>query len=157
MVAHLATLVKEGKGDSEFIVKMFHSLSSHFKQIMIPIKILLDVLSMSVTDLMRSLNEAFEEVLALLQHDRKLYLTEEWDARWKKREAENHSSNGARGGDVNRGGGRQGGRASWHCGKLGHWPRMCHSNGALAMQVLLKAQEGACTCHRMKRRPQSFS
>jgi hypothetical protein len=50
---------------------------------------------MSVADLtgrLKEAEEAFEEALTSLQQDGKLYLTEEeWDARRKKREAENHS------------------------------------------------------------------
>jgi hypothetical protein len=61
-----------------------------------------------------------------------LYLTEEeWDARRKKREVENHSGGGAgKGRGHNRGRGHDGsslGRSSdkptddecWHCGKMG--------------------------------------
>jgi hypothetical protein len=50
----------------------------------------------------------------LLQQDRKLYLTEEeWDARRKKCEVENHSGSGARGGGTGKGRGRgRGCRAS---------------------------------------------
>jgi hypothetical protein len=59
----------------------------------IAIKTLLDVSTMSIADLTRRLKEAFEEKLTSLQQDGKLYLTEEeWDARRKKREAENHSA-----------------------------------------------------------------
>jgi hypothetical protein len=50
---------------------------------------------------LKEAKEAFEEASTLLQQDRKMYLTEEvWDARRKKREAENHSGSGARGGGA---------------------------------------------------------
>jgi hypothetical protein len=79
-----------------------------------------------------------------LQQDGKLYLTEEWDTRWRKREVENHSGgSGARGDDAGKGGkkgrGRNdsssGGSSSGrptddecrHCDKLGHWAHECRS------------------------------
>jgi hypothetical protein len=67
------------------------------------IKTLLDVSTMSVADLTRRLKEAeeaFEEAPMPLQQDRKLYLTEEWDTRRKKCEAENHSDSDTRGGGT---------------------------------------------------------
>jgi hypothetical protein len=62
---------------------------------------------MSIADLtgrLKEVEEAFEEVLTLLQQDGKLYLIEEWDARRKKREVENHFGGGAKGGDASKGG-----------------------------------------------------
>jgi hypothetical protein len=54
---------------------------------------------MSVADLtwrLKEKEEAFEEAPTSLQQDEKLYLTEEeWNARRKKREVENHSGSGA--------------------------------------------------------------
>jgi hypothetical protein len=109
MAAHLATLGEEVK-DGDIVMKMLRSLPARFNQIMIAIKTLLDVLTMSVADLTRRLKEAeeaFEEAPTSLQQDGKLYLTEEeWDARRKKREAENHSGSGARGGATGKGRGR---------------------------------------------------
>jgi hypothetical protein len=59
---------------------------------------------MSVADLtgqLKEAEEAFEEATTSLQQDGKLYLTEEeWDVRRKKREAENRSGSGARGGGA---------------------------------------------------------
>jgi hypothetical protein len=79
MVAHLATLDEEVK-DDEIVAKMLKSLSSRFKQITITIKTLLDVSTMSIADLIGRLKEAEEEAPTSLQHDGKLYLTEEeWD------------------------------------------------------------------------------
>jgi hypothetical protein len=147
MMVHLTTLGEEVKG-GEIIAKMLRSLPPCFKHITIAIKTLLNVSTMSVVDLTGRLKEAeevFKEALTLLQQDGKLYLTvEEWDARRKKCEAENHSSSGARGGGVgkgrghDRGHGRGGSSLSGssskptgdecrHCGKMGHWARECHS------------------------------
>jgi hypothetical protein len=113
MVAHLTTLGEEVK-DSEIVVKMVRSLPPRFKQITITIKTLLDVSTGSVADLtgwLKEVEEEFEEAPMSLGQDGKLYLTEEeWNARRKKREAENNSSGGARGCDVGKGRGRDQGR-----------------------------------------------
>jgi hypothetical protein len=107
LATHLTTLGEEVK-DSKIAVKMLRSLPPHFKQIMI--KTLLNVLTMSVVDLTEWLNEVEEglkEAPMSLQQDGKMYLTEEeWDAWWKKHDAENHSSGGARGGGASKGGRR---------------------------------------------------
>jgi hypothetical protein len=134
--------VKDGK----IVAKMLRSLPPRFKQITITIKILLDVSTMSIADLTVRLKEAeegFEETPTSLQPDGKLYLTkEEWDVWRKKREAENHSGNGARGSGAGKGRGRDRGRerggssssgsSSKHTGdecrrydKMGHWAREC--------------------------------
>jgi hypothetical protein len=143
MAAHLAMLSEEVM-DGEIITKMLRSLPPHFKQITIAIKTLLDVSTMSVTDLTGRLKEAFEEAPALLQQDGKLYLTEEWDARRKKREAENHSGSSARCGGAGKGRGRSRGcnhdgssssvssskptgDECRHSSKMGHWARECRS------------------------------
>jgi hypothetical protein len=59
MAVHLTTLGKEVK-DGEIITKMLRSLPPRFKQITIAIKILLDVLTMSIVDLTGRLKEAEE-------------------------------------------------------------------------------------------------
>jgi hypothetical protein len=62
MAAHLALLGEEVM-DSEIAVKMLRSLVTHFKQITISIKTLLDVSTMSVGDLtgrLKKVEEAFE-------------------------------------------------------------------------------------------------
>jgi hypothetical protein len=76
MAAHLATLGEEVK-DGEIIANMLRSLLSRFKQIMIMIKTLLDVSTMSIVDLTGWLKEVEEEAPTSLQQDGKLYLTEE--------------------------------------------------------------------------------
>jgi hypothetical protein len=137
MVAHLTTLGVEVK-DGEIIVKMLQSLLPRFKQMMIVIKTLLDVSTMSIADLTGRLKEAFEEAPTSVQQDGKLYLTEEeWDAWRKKREADNHSISGTRGGSVGKGHGRDWGHGPsdssssgssnkptcneyWRYGKMGH-------------------------------------
>ena len=67
---------------------------------------LLDV-STTLIDLVGRLKvakDSFEEAPMSLQHDGRLYLMkEEWDAWWKKREVENHSSAGSIGGSAHRG------------------------------------------------------
>jgi hypothetical protein len=79
MAAYLTTIDEEVK-DDEIVAKMLKSLSPRFKQITITIKTLLDVSTMSVADLIGRLKEAEEEAPTSLQHDGKLYLTEEeWD------------------------------------------------------------------------------
>jgi hypothetical protein len=137
MVAHLATLGGEVK-DGEIIMKMLQSLPPHFKQIMIVINTLLDVSTMFVAYLTGWLKEAFEEAPTSLQEDGKLYLTEEeWDARRKMREVENHSDNGARGGGTgkgrvcSRGHGRGGSSSSGSSSKP--TSRRCGKMGALGM------------------------
>jgi hypothetical protein len=74
MAVHLATLDEEVK-DGGIIMKMLQSLPPCFKKI--AIKTLLDVSTMSVTELGWLKEEAFEEASTSLQQDGKLYLTEE--------------------------------------------------------------------------------
>ena len=75
----------------------------------ISITTLLDGTTLTVSDLvvlLKAVEDAFEEAPGSLQHDGRLYLTEEeWDARRKKRETENHSGGGTSGGSGRRGGG----------------------------------------------------
>lgn len=147
MAAHLTTLGDEVK-DAEIVSKILRTLPPRFKQIAIAIKTLLDPSKMTVAELTGRLQEAEEELQeppTTLQHEGKLYLTEEeWDAKRKKREAEFHTGGaGRRGGGGRFGGGRQGrgrGRAGSssggnkptgdecrRCGKMGHWARECRS------------------------------
>jgi hypothetical protein len=69
IAVHLATLGEEVK-DNEIIVNMLWPLPPRFKQIMIEIKTLLDVSTISIADLIGQLKEAeevFEEALTSLQ------------------------------------------------------------------------------------------
>jgi hypothetical protein len=162
MVAHLATLSEEVK-DDEIITKTLQSLPPHFKQIMIAIKTLLDVLTMFVADLtgwLKEAEEAFEEAPISLQQDRKLYLTKEWDAWRKKREAENHSDSGARGGGTGKGRGcgrgRGGSSSSGSSSKpTGDKCRHCGKMGIGHMSVARNLRRSRRTSRKMKRRPRS--
>jgi hypothetical protein len=119
MAAHLTTLSEEVK-DGEIVSKMLQKLPPRFKQI----KTLLDVVTMSAADLTGRLKEP----------DKTFYLTEEdWDARRKKRETENHSSDSV-GKSHGRGGSSSGGSSNKptgdecrRCGKTGHWAHECRS------------------------------
>jgi ABC-type uncharacterized transport system permease subunit len=69
MAVHLTTLGEEVK-DGEIVAKMLQSLPPCFNKIMIVIKTLFDVSTMSVADLTEWLKEAegaFEEALTSLQ------------------------------------------------------------------------------------------
>jgi hypothetical protein len=156
MATHLATLGEEVK-DGETVAKLLRSPPPHFKQIMIAIKILLDMSNMSVVDPTWWLKEAFEEAPTSLQQDGKLYLTKKkWDARRKKRETENHSDSGARGGGASKGRGRgRGGSSSSgssskptgdecrRCGKVGHWARECRSKPKKEQAHIVQDEEEA--------------
>jgi hypothetical protein len=79
LTAHLATLGEEVK-ESQDVENLLVTLPLRFKQTTIAIKTHLDVSSMGVADLTEQLKEAeeaFEEVPSMLQHEGKLYLTEE--------------------------------------------------------------------------------
>jgi hypothetical protein len=161
MAAHLTTLGKEVK-DGEIITKMLRSLPPRFKQIMIVIKTLLDVSTMSVADLigrLKEVEEAFEEAPTSLQQDGKLYLTEEeWDMQRKKREAGNHSGSSTRGGGAGKGHGRGRGHGGYsssgssikptgdecrRCDKMGHWARECHSKPKMEQAHVAQDEEEA--------------
>jgi hypothetical protein len=120
--------------DGEIVMKMIRSMSPRFKQITIVIKTLLNVSTMSATNLIGRLKEAeevFEEAPTSLQQYGKLYLTEEeWDARRKKREAVAQAKAVSAG--CGRGGSSSSGSSSKptgdecrRCGKMGHWACEC--------------------------------
>jgi hypothetical protein len=165
MAADLATLGKEVK-DGEIITKMLRSLPPRFKQI--TIKTLLDVSTMSVVDLigrLREAEEAFEEAPTSLQQDGKLYvIEEEWDARRKKREAENHSDSGARGGGTGKGRGAAGVAvtvALHHIDRRASPPAMSVGTavrwGIGRVSAARSPKRSRRTSRKMRRRPRSCS
>ena len=95
-VATLETLdevVKEPK----VVEKMLRSVPACFKVIVLSIHTLLDIEKLTISVLARRLKAAEElfKPLPSMQHDGKLYLTEEWEARREKRDAENHADGSA--------------------------------------------------------------
>jgi hypothetical protein len=165
MVATLATL-GEVVDESKIMEKIIRSVPARFKQIVLAITTLLDVSTMSLTDLvgrLKAAEDSFEEAPTSLQHDGRLYLTkEEWDARRKKREAENRfsagSSVGSGSGSTRRGHGRGRGRGRGgppapngkptgdecrKCGKMGHWARECHSKPKKEQAHVAREEEEA--------------
>lgn len=147
MAATLATL-GEKLEESTIVNKIIRSVPKHLKHIVVVITTLLDVSMLTVEGLtgwLRAVEDADEEPPALL------YLMEEqWDARRKKLEAENHSGNGSNCGTGQGGGGKHscgrghgngkgssssGPSNSSKCtcnecrrfGKLGLWAHECHS------------------------------
>jgi hypothetical protein len=117
MAAELSTL---GAGVEEKIVeKIARSVPSRFKQIVLSITTLLDLSTLTVSNMvgrLRAAEDAFEEAPGSLQHSGRLYLTEEeWNARCKK-EAEHHPGRSFGGRS-----GRHGGRVSWSWS--GPWPQ----------------------------------
>jgi hypothetical protein len=84
MVATLATR-EEIVEEQKVVKKILHCVPLRLKQIALAISMLLDVVSLTIANLagqLKPAEEAFEEPPFTLQHDVKLYLTEEeWDAR----------------------------------------------------------------------------
>ncbi|WVZ61107.1 hypothetical protein U9M48_011029 [Paspalum notatum var. saurae] len=113
MVAQLVTLGVTL--DEPMVVgKFLRSVPARFKQIVVAIKTLLDVSTLTLEDATGRLKAAEEELEApppSVHHNGKLYLTEEaWEAKWKQRETEKSSADGGNGGSGRRGGKRRGGR-----------------------------------------------
>jgi hypothetical protein len=89
MAATLATL-GEVVEEAKIMEKIVRSVLSQFRQIILTITTLLDVLTLSVVDLtgrLKAGEDTFDEPLMSLQHDEK-HLNEEWDTRRKKHEEE---------------------------------------------------------------------
>ncbi|KAG8060127.1 hypothetical protein GUJ93_ZPchr0002g24035 [Zizania palustris] len=167
MATTLATL-GAGVEEDKIVEKIVRSVPPRFKQIVLAITTLLDVSTLTVSDLvgrLKAAEETFEEAPGSLQQDGRLYLTEEeWDARQKK-EAENHLGGGLSGGGGRQGGGRRGhgrGRGGrWsggqssgkggdecrRCGKLGHWARECRSKPKREQAHAVEEEEEASLLH----------
>ncbi|XP_062232883.1 uncharacterized protein LOC133930247 [Phragmites australis] len=150
MVATLATL-DEVVEETKVVEKLFCSVPQRFRQIVLAIETLLDASKLTLADAtgrLKAAEDAFEPPLSMVQHDGKLYLTEEeWDARRKRREAKNRDGSGGSSKNfARRGRGRSNGHARMghggglssggppvasdqcrRCGKHGHWARECRS------------------------------
>ncbi|KAK2630796.1 hypothetical protein QOZ80_UnG0725510 [Eleusine coracana subsp. coracana] len=133
--------------------KLLRSMPRKFQQIVVASETLLDVSSLSLADVtgwLKAAEDAEETPPSVVQHDGKLYFTEEeWEARRRKRDAKKQSGDGSssssgmrrRGGRRGRGRGRgspsSGGPSNNYgkatsdecrrCGKLGHWAQECKS------------------------------
>jgi hypothetical protein len=115
MAAKLSTL-GAGVEEEKIMEKITRSVPSWFKQIVLSITTLLDLSTLSVSDMvgrLRAAEDAFEEALGSLQQSGRLYLTkEEWNAR-RKKEVKHHPSSSFSGG-VGHHGGRYRGRGRGH-------------------------------------------
>jgi hypothetical protein len=121
MVATLATL-GEIVPDNVVVGKILRCVLQRLKQIVLTIVTLLDVRFLTVVNLpgrLKVAEEEFEESLATLQQDSKLYLTEEeWDVCRVRRESEEQNSGASSGSSSNgcRGGGDRGCGRGHGCG-----------------------------------------
>jgi uncharacterized membrane protein YgcG len=148
MAANLATL---GETIVEHVVveKILWCVPPQLKQIALVILTLLDVRTLSVANLagrLQTTEEAFEDPPSSLQHEGKLYLTEEeWDTRCAQPESDNQGSGGAGSSSSSAGSGQSGGHGdrgcSWGCrrgrgmGSEGRGPQKtdeCHQCGKLS-------------------------
>ena len=81
--------------ETQVVEKIIRSVPQRFMQILVAITTLLDVSTLTVTDLtgrLKAAEDAFKPPPSAMHHDGKLYLTEEeWDARRKKPDAEKTS------------------------------------------------------------------
>lgn len=150
MQASLQSLGEELE-DKQIVLKILRSAPSKYQQMVVAIRTLLDVSTLSVVDLtgrLKASEDSFDEARATLHHDSKLYMTaEEWESRRKKTDGERHADGGS-GRSGGRGGGRSRGRGRGgagplsrgpannsgkpigkdecrRCGKNGHWAREC--------------------------------
>jgi uncharacterized membrane protein YgcG len=107
MVATLGEIVEE-----HVVVEKILRCVPRLKQIALAISTLLDVRTLTVANLagrLKTAEEAFEDPPSSLQHEGKLYLTEEeWDAHRARRESDNQGSGISGGSGAS--GGRSGGR-----------------------------------------------
>jgi hypothetical protein len=97
MVQHLATL-GETVEESKVVGKFLHSVPHRYRQIVVTIHTLLDVEKLTLANVIERLKAAKEEVEGLsatVNHDGKLYLSEEvWEERWKLCDAKKPSGGG---------------------------------------------------------------
>ena len=81
--------------ETHVVEKIIRSVPQRFTQIVVAITTPLNVLTLTVADLMgrlKAAEDAFEPPPSAMHHDGKLYLTEEeWDVRQKKHDAEKTS------------------------------------------------------------------
>lgn len=93
------------------MLKMLRSIPVKYQQMVVAICTPIDISTLSVADLtgrLKASEDTFDDALATLHHDGKLYMTaEEWESRRKKR-GDGESSAGA---GSESSGGRGGGRS----------------------------------------------
>ena len=162
-MASTLTTLGDKVGESQVVEKIIRSVPQRFKQIVVAITTLLDVLTLPVADLtgrLKAAEDAFQPPPSVMHHDGKLYLTEEeWDARWKKHDAEKTidggSGNTAHRGRRKRGHGRSrsnkkgssssrpSGDDCRKCGKLGHWAQDYRSKPKKEQAHVVKEEEEA--------------
>jgi hypothetical protein len=99
MAAELSTLGADVE-EEKIVEKIARSVPPRFKQIVLSIITLLDLSTLTVSDMvgrLRAAEDAFEEAPGSLQHSGRLYLTEEeWNAR-RKKEVEHHPGSSSAG------------------------------------------------------------
>jgi hypothetical protein len=109
MAQHLATL-GEPLDEPKVVMKFLCSVPRKYKQVVVSKCTQLDVSTLTLANVTRRLMEAeqeMEEILPMVNHNSKLYLTEEaWVENWKLRNNKKQSSSGS---------GRRHG--SWHGGQ----------------------------------------
>ena len=162
-MASTLTTLGDKVGESQVVEKIIRSVPQRFKQIVVAITTLLDVLTLPVADLtgrLKAAEDAFQPPPSVMHHDGKLYLTEEeWDARRKKHDVEK-TIDGGSGNTTHRGRRKRGHRRSHSnikgssssrpsgddcrkCGKLGHWARDYRSKPKKEQAHVVKEEEEA--------------
>ncbi|CAA7391866.1 unnamed protein product [Spirodela intermedia] len=169
MASTLTTLGDKVK-ETQVVETIIRSVPQRFRQIVVAITMLLDVSTLTVVDLtgrLKAAEDAFEEPPSAMQHDGKLYLTEEeWDARRRKRDAEKTggggsssvtprgrhgrgrgrdrgSDKGSSSGGLTGNSGRPSGDECRRCGKLGHWACECRSKPKKEQAHVVQNEEEA--------------